>query len=111
MVNVSDKTVSMTIYQIDKNEQLTAKIKSKNSVEDVPFSEISIKKSTTNKGSHIDTSKIDSSKGSAKATLKNKSKVVASTSNVERDTEKVNYLFVICFVVLVGFLLWWLSKN
>jgi hypothetical protein len=111
LVDVSDRNVSVTIYQNGKNGQLTAKIKSKHSVEDVPFSEISIKKSITNKVTNIDTSKIDSSKVSAKVILKDKSKVVASAASVEKDAEKVNYLFLIGFLVLVGFLLWWLSKN
>ncbi|MFW0718726.1 hypothetical protein [Pedobacter sp. N23S346] len=111
LVDVSDKNVSVTIYQNGKNGQLTAKIKSKNSVEDVPFSEISIKKSTTNKAINIDTSKIDSSKVLVKATLKDKSKVKASKSKVEKDVQKANYLFMISFVVLVVCLLAFLFKR
>lgn len=111
LVDVSDKNVSVTIYQNGKNGQLTAKIKSKQGTEDVPFSEINIKKSTTNKVTNINTSKIDSSTIKSKASLIDKSKVSASESSVERDTQQVNYLYVNGFVVLVGLLFWWLNRK
>jgi len=110
LVDVTDKNVSVTIYQNGKTKVLTAKIKTLSGVQDVPFSEISIKKSTSTTSTEIDTSKIDNFKFSGKEIFKNKSKVTASASKVEKDVQKVNYLFVIVFLVLVV-LFWRLFKN
>lgn len=67
----------------------TAKIKNKNLFDNVPISEVSIKKPTPTEIIEIDIARFDSSK-IYKATLKDKLKVVASKSCVERDAEKVN---------------------
>lgn len=111
LVDVKDKNVSITIYQNGKTKVLTAKIKTLSGVQDVPFSEISIKKSTSTKSTEIDTSKIDNSNVKKKSTFSDKSKITATVAKVERDSERVNYLFLIGFAVLVVCVLWWLSKR
>lgn len=111
LVDVTDKNVSITIYQNGKTKVLTAKIKTLAGVQDVPFSEINIKKSSTNKTTNIDTSKIDISKQISKSTIKDKSKITASKSSVYRETEKVNYLGLILLLVAVGCLFWQMNKK
>ena len=111
LVDVSDKNISVTIYQNGKSGQLTAKIKSKSGTEDVPFSEIKIRKATTSRKSDVDTSKTVKSEVTGSATLKDKSKVVQAESKVEKNTQKVNYLFLIGFVVLVACLCMLLFKR
>lgn len=111
LVDVTNKNVSITIYQNGKTKVLTAKIKTLAGVQDVPFSEIKIKKSSTNKSTQIDTSKVDSSRVEKKSTFSDKSKVVSSTSKVERHTKKINYLFMISFVVLVNILFFLINRK
>jgi len=110
LVDVSDKNISVTIYQNGKNGQLTAKIKSKNGTEDVPFSEIKIRKATTTKTEEVDTTKNVTSEVSGSATVRDKSKVVHSDSKVEKEVSKVNYLGLLCVLLVAGLLLWYFIK-
>ncbi|MDY0906560.1 hypothetical protein [Pedobacter sp. CFBP9032] len=102
LVDVSDKNISVTIYQNGKNGQLTAKIKSKNGTEDVPFSEIKIRKATTSKTANVDTTKTVTSETSGSATLKDRSKVVQAESKVEKYTQKVNYLALVGIIIMIA---------
>lgn len=102
LVDVKDKNVSVTIYQNGKTKVLTAKIKTLAGVQDVPFSEISIKKSKSTKSTEIDTSKIDNFNVQKKYTFSDKSKIIASASKVEKDTQTVNYLGLVGIIILIA---------
>lgn len=111
LVDVSDKNVSITIYQNGKTNELTAKIKSKHSTEDVPFSEIKIRKATTVKTAEVDTTKTLTSEVSGSSTVRDKFKVVQSDNKVEKDVTKVNYLGLVGMLVIAGLLIWWINKS
>jgi len=102
LVDVKDKNVSVTIYQNGKTKVITAKIKTLAGVQDVPFSEISIKKSKSTKSTEIDTSKIDNFNVQKKYTFSDKSKIIASASKVEKDTQTVNYLGLVGIIILIA---------
>ncbi|WP_316736296.1 hypothetical protein [Pedobacter aquatilis] len=112
LIDVSDKNVSVTIYQNGKNGVLTAKIKSKSGVADVPFSEINIKKSSTSKITDIDTSKAEKHEVIVENSLIDKSKTSMKTSEVEKDISKINYSFLIIFGLALAFILFFVwNKN
>ncbi|MCX2474102.1 hypothetical protein OQZ33_07150 [Pedobacter sp. MC2016-05] len=111
LVDISDKNVSVTIYQNGKNGQLTAQIRSKNSIENVPFSEISIKKSSTNKIVKVDTSKVENVKVKEQIQIKDKSKTEVNESSVQKDVKKANYLVLIGLGLLIVIVFWILNKK
>lgn len=91
LVDITNKNVSVTIYQNGKTKELTAKIRSNGNVQDVPFSEINIKKSTSTKETKIDTSKTITKDSTAQVSVRDKSKLEASESSVNKEIDKVNY--------------------
>lgn len=58
LVDINDKSVSVSIYQNKRTNELTAKITSKGGSKDVPFSELKIKRNYSENSSKIDTTKI-----------------------------------------------------
>ena len=111
LVDVSDKNISVTIYQNGKNGQLTAKIKSKSGTEDVPFSEIKIRKATTSKTANVDTTKTIISEVSSSLNLKDKSKVVQAESKFEKKVSKINYAGLVGVLVSACLLMWFLFRR
>lgn len=108
LVDVSDKNISVTIYQNGKNGQLTAKIKSKAGAVDLPFSEINIKKSSTTKESSIDTTKTLTKDSTASSSFKDKSKLEVKETVEEKEIDKLNnYGLLMVFVLIIISLLVW----
>ena len=95
LVDITNKNVSVTIYQNGKTKELTAKIRSNGNVQDVPFSEINIKKSTSTKESTIDTSKVITKDSIAQVSVKDKSKLEASESVVTKEIDRMNYYWLL----------------
>ena len=111
LVDVSDKNISVTIYQNGKNGQLTAKIKSKTGTEDVPFSEIKIRKAETTRKVEVDTTKTLISEAAGSASLKDRSKIFKSESKFEKKVSKINYAGLVGVLVSACLLMWFLFRR
>ncbi|WP_316797334.1 hypothetical protein [Pedobacter agri] len=111
LVDISNRNVSITIYQNGKTKVLTAMIKTLQGVQDVPFTEINIKKSITSKSTSVDTSKKENIEVNEKSNLKDKSKISVSSSTLQSATHKVNHLGIICLMFVIGWLFWWFYKR
>ena len=110
LVDVADKNISVTIYQNGKNGQLTAQIKSKNSVKNVPFSEILIKKSSTNRVVKVDTSKSENIMVHEQTQTKDKSKIEVKETKVNKDIKTNNNFLIIGAIVLILIIAYFYGK-
>lgn len=110
LVDITNKNVSVTIYQNGKTKELTAKIRSNGNVQDVPFSEINIKKSTSTKEIKIDTSNTITKDSTAQLSVKDKSKLEASESIVTKEIDRMNY-YVLPVIILVLVVLFFVYRR
>ncbi len=110
LVDVTDKNISITVYQNRKTNVLTAKIKTNKATRDVPFSEITISKSTVNKTSEIDTSKTNTIESNyskslvdkSKIEIKNKEENIQSESNgIELNYYGIGGVLILVLIILI----------
>ena len=109
LVDINDKSVSVSIYQNKRTNELTAKITSKGGSKDVPFSELKIKRNYSENSSKIDTTKI--SVDSNRTTL-DSSQISKEVSYPTEDKQSWHsYILPILLAVLLAYVLYKLFKQ
>ena len=109
LIDINDKSVSVSIYQNKRTNELTAKITSKYGSKDVPFSELKIKRNYSENSSKIDTTKIsvDSNR-----TILDSSQISKEVSYPTEDKQSWHsYILPILLALLLAYLLYKLFKQ
>jgi len=109
LVDINDKSVSVSIYQNKKTNELTAKITSKRGSKDVPFSELKIKRNYSENTSKIDTTKIavDSNR-----VVLDSSQISKEVSYPTEDKQSwYSYILPILSALLLAYVLYKLFKK
>ena len=109
LIDINDKSVSVSIYQNKRTNELTAKITSKYGSKDVPFSELKIKRNYSENSSKIDTTKI--SVDSNRTTL-DSSQISKEVSYPTEDKQSWHsYILPILLALLLAYVLYKLFKQ
>ena len=109
LIDINDKSVSVSIYQNKRTNELTAKITSKYGSKDVFFSELKIKRNYSENSSKIDTTKI--SVDSNRTTL-DSSQISKEVSYPTEDKQSWHsYILPILLALLLAYLLYKLFKQ
>lgn len=109
LIDINDKSVSVSIYQNKRTNELTANITSKYGSKDVPFSELKIKRNYSENSSKIDTTKI--SVDSNRTTL-DSSQISKEVSYPTEDKQSWHsYILPILSVLLLAYVLYKFFKH
>ena len=109
LIDINDKSVSVSIYQNKRTNELTAKVTSKYGSKDVPFSELKIKRNYSENSSKIDTTKIsvDSNR-----TILDSSQISKEVSYPTEDKQSWHsYILPILLALLLAYVLYKLFKH
>ena len=109
LVDINDKSVSVSIYQNKRTNELTAKITSKYGSKDVPFSELKIKRNYSENSSKIDTTKISVDSNRTTLDSAHISKEVSYTT--EDKQSWYSYILPILSALLLAYILYKLFKK